>query len=342
MNKHRDFCVTCRKETEYQLRMSNLRKRIRGKEHDFSIISAICSICGSEMDIPGLMDLNIRRIDEQYRLQEGLVSVEDIRKLMALYDIGKTPLSLALGFGEVTLPRYIDGQMPSRRCSKIISHALEAPNFMKVRLQESRQAIGEIAYRKAMTALKRVERLFELSEPMRGCISYIFACLEEVTPLALQKLLYYAQGVYLAKYNVPLFEEDCQAWVHGPVYETVYGMFRDFKYNPIDDERFAVLKGQHAYLKNEAIAVLDVVLTSFGLYSGKALECITHQESPWLEARQEVDPCKKTQNIMEKDSIKRYFLYVKEKYGIDTNGQLMQYIANQKRSLDNVFRGKDA
>ncbi len=337
MNRHRDFCVTCRKETEYQLRMSKLRKRIRGKEHEFSIISAICSTCGSEMDIPGLMDLNVRRIDEQYRLQEGLVLIEDIRKLMSLYDIGKTPLSLALGFGEVTLPRYLDGQIPSRRCSKIIAHALEAPDFMKERLQESRQLIGETAYRKAMTALKRVGCLFELSEPMRGCISYIFAWLVEVTPLALQKLLYYAQGIYLAKYNAPLFEEDCQAWVHGPVYETVYGMFRDFKYNPIDDERFAVLKGQYAYLKSEAIDVLDMVLGSFGQYSGKVLECITHQEAPWLEARQEVDASEKTQNVMEKDSIKRHFLSVKDKYGIDTINQLAQYITDKRCRGDMIF-----
>ena len=337
MNKHRDFCVTCRKETEYQLRMSTLRKRIRGKEHEFSIISAICSTCGSEMDIPGLMDLNIKRIDEQYRLQEGLVSIEDIRKLMALYDIGKTPLSLTLGFGEVTLPRYLDGQMPSRRCSKIIGQALESPDFMRNCLKKNRQVIGETAFKKSMAALKRVERLFELSEPMRGCISYIFAWLEEVTPLALQKLLYYAQGIYLAKYDAPLFEEDCQAWVHGPVYETVYGMFRDFKYNPIDDERFAVLKGQYAYLKSEAIAVLDVVLGSFGQYSGKALECITHQEAPWLEARQEVDASEKTRNVMEKDSIKRHFLSVKDKYGIDTISQLNQYITNERCRGDKIF-----
>ena len=130
MNNHKDFCIVCRKETEYQLRISNLRKRIRGKEHEFSIISAICSTCGSEMDIPGLMDLNIKRIDEQYRLKEGLVSVEDIRKLMSLYDIGKTLLSLALGFEENTLSLYLSGKMPSKRHSRIITQVLESPDFM--------------------------------------------------------------------------------------------------------------------------------------------------------------------------------------------------------------------
>ena len=130
-----------------------------------------------------------------------------------------------------------------------------------------------------------------------------------------------------------MFEEDCQAWVHGPVYGQVYGMFRDFKFNPIDDERFAVLRGRYAILKREAISVLDAVLGSFGQYGGKLLESITHQEAPWLEARQTADECERTQNVMDKDAIKRYFLEVKSTYGIDTIVQLEQYIASRKATV---------
>ena len=42
-------------------------------------------------------------------------------------------------------------------------------------------------------------------------------CGDAITPLKLQKLLYFAQGNYLAKYNMPLFDEDFEAWIHGPV-----------------------------------------------------------------------------------------------------------------------------
>lgn len=73
--RRRDFCIECRKETEYLLQK--------------------------------------KEIDEQYRAAEGLVSIDDIEKLMKIYKIGKAPLSLALGFGEVTIPRYLEGQIPS-------------------------------------------------------------------------------------------------------------------------------------------------------------------------------------------------------------------------------------
>lgn len=83
-------------------------------------ISAWNAECGEEMSIPGLIDKNIQEADEQYRAAEGLVSIADIEKRMKLYHIGKAPLSLALGFGEVTIPRYLEGQIPSKEYSDAV------------------------------------------------------------------------------------------------------------------------------------------------------------------------------------------------------------------------------
>ncbi|MBW4622042.1 MAG: DUF4065 domain-containing protein [Cyanosarcina radialis HA8281-LM2] len=38
-----------------------------------------------------------------------------------------------------------------------------------------------------------------------------------VNNLKLQKLVYYSQAWHLAIHGTPLFEEDFQAWIHGPV-----------------------------------------------------------------------------------------------------------------------------
>ena len=69
------------------------------------------------MAIPGLIDKNIKEVDEQYRAIEEIVTIEDIERLMKIYKIGKAPLSLALGFGEVTISRYLAGQIPSKNYS---------------------------------------------------------------------------------------------------------------------------------------------------------------------------------------------------------------------------------
>ena len=265
----RDFCIECRKETEYLLQKKDIVKKIRDKEYTFGITVAVCSECGEEMNIPGLIDKNVQAIDEQYRAIEGLVSIDDIEKLMKIYKIGKAPLSLALGFGEVTIPRYLEGQVPSKEYSDIVRAALASPADMKQKLMENREKLTDAAYKKAMAAANSLENLFSVSEKMLSVIACVFEKLEEVTPLMLQKLLYFIQGVYSALYGKPIFEEDCRAWVHGPVYPEVYELFRDFKYNPIDDARFALLDGTADALTEKEKTVIDLVVNTFGMYGGK-------------------------------------------------------------------------
>ena len=322
----RDFCIECRKETEYLLQKKDIVKNIRDKEYTFSITVAVCVECGEEMSIPGLVDKNVREIDEQYRAVEGLVSIEDIEKLMKIYKIGKAPLSLALGFGEVTIPRYLEGQVPSKEYSDVIRAALSSPAYIKQKLTENRGKLTDAAYKKAMGAVTSLEGLFSVSEKMLGVIAYVFEKLEEVTPLMLQKLLYFTQGIHFALYGRPIFSEDCRAWVHGPVYHEVYDLFRDFKYNPIDDARFALLEGIADALTDDEKRSVELVVNTFGMYSGKVLELITHNEEPWKEARKGYGDSIPSNVLLSKERIMSYYEAVNQKYRIDTEKGLKTYI----------------
>lgn len=321
-----DFCIACRRETEYLLQKRNIVKVIRDKEYTFEITVAVCAECGGEMSIPGLMDQNVQEVDAQYRSIEGLATVRDIEKLMKLYRIGQAPLSLALGFGEVTVPRYLEGQIPSREYSDIIKAALASPAYMKERLMENRGKITEVAYKKALEAADGLESLFSVSEKMLRVIADVFGKLEEVTPLMLQKLLYFIQGIYSALYGSPIFAEDCRAWVHGPVYPEVYDLFRDFKYNPIEDPRFALLEGSADALTEEEKKVIDLVVNTFGMYGGKVLERITHNEDPWKHARKGYDDSVPSSEPLSKESISKYYEAVDRQYGIGTEEGLNNYI----------------
>ena len=326
--ERRDFCIECRKETEYVLQKKKIVKNIRDKEYTFEITVAVCTECGEEMSIPGLIDQNVQEIDEQYRAMEEIVSIDDIKKIMDIYKIGKSPLSLALGFGEVTIPRYLEGQVPSKEYSDIIKAALSSPAYMKQKLTENREKLTDTAYRKVLAAVESIESLFSVSDKMLQVIAYIFEKLEEVTPLMLQKLLYFIQGIYSALYGSPIFEEDCRAWIHGPVYPEVYKLFRDFKYNPIDDARFALLKGREDILAEDEKHVIDLVVNTFGMYSGKVLEKITHNEDPWKDARKGYGDNIPSSELLPKKRIMEYYILINRKYGIDTEDGLRIYIRN--------------
>ncbi len=319
--KRVDFCTNCRRETSYTLQKKTIQKTIKDKDYNFEITVALCDECGEEMDIPGLLDENIKSIDEQYRRAERLVSIEDITDLMVIYNIGKAPLSTALGFGEITITRYLAGQMPCKEYSDIILRAIKMPSYMINKLDENADKIGETAYKKARSAADKIADMFGLSDKMILTISYIFEQMQEVTPLALQKILYYVQGIYMVEYDKPLFDEDCMAWVHGPVYEKVYNLFKDFKFNPIEDNRFAIIKQRYEELGSEEKRVIDLVVNTFGRYSGKTLEGITHTESPWKNAREGYEASESSREIISKDDIKSYFAKVKSEYGsLDERG----------------------
>ena len=331
MRERKDFCTECRRETSYTLKKIKINQTIREKKYTFEITAAFCNECGGEMGIPGLMDYNMKEIDEQYRKAEEVITVEDIERLMKLYNIGKAPLSLALGFGEVTISRYLAGQVPSKEYSDIMLHALASATYMKELLDRNREKIGETAYKKAHIAATQMENLYvAVPVELLAVIAYIFSALHEVTPLTLQKLLYYIQGNYAAIYDKPLFDAPCEAWVHGPVYRNVYNLFRDFKYNPIDDDRFVPLKERALPLTPEAKEVVDRVLDTFGMYSGKVLESITHKEDPWLDARKGFLPDETSHAEISLDAMKSYFKKVDEKYNIRTEDGLRKYIAKMR------------
>ena len=322
---HCQFCIECRKNTNYITKKIQRSYFIRGKEYIFDTEAAICECCGEEINLPGLMDKNAKLIDKQYREVEGLVSIDDINSLMTLYNIGKAPLSLALGFGEITITRYILGQYPSPEYSEVIRNALNNPKYMLDLLNQNREKIGEVAYKKSRIAAESLINLLDsLSEKILFTISYILKEAEDITPLQLQKLLYYTQAIYMVNYNKTLFPEKCQAWEFGPVYKNVYDVFKEFKYNPIEDKRFIFFKNNHQSLSENDKHIIDMVINTFGMYSGKTLTSLTHRESPWNEVYD--DTVNFHSEVITNESIKKYFVRMAKNFNFSTEEGINSYI----------------
>lgn len=67
MTNKLDFCTNCRKYTSYRLEKANINKNIHGKDYTFTITIAICNECGEETTPHGLIDKNIKEVEEQYK-----------------------------------------------------------------------------------------------------------------------------------------------------------------------------------------------------------------------------------------------------------------------------------
>lgn len=109
---------------------------------------------------------------------------------------------------------------------------------------------------------------------------------QSMSPKKLQKLLYYAYAWVLTLYNDNpesldnrLFNEQFEAWVHGPVLKSIYDEYKSYGYHQI--KQIMSKPSLTPDIENTLEQVWDV----YGDYSADQLESITHQEDPWKLAR---------------------------------------------------------
>ena len=99
---------------------------------------------------------------------------------------------------------------------------------------------------------------------------------ENISNMKLQKLLYYAQGLHLALYDTPLFDDDIYAWEHGPVIPSIYKQYKANGANGISEFN----SPDSGFTRDDEYA-LEATQDNFGQYSAWKLRNMTHEETPW-------------------------------------------------------------
>lgn len=310
------FCDECRDMVKYTIETREGSSEVKGEEVKYTEKIALCQECGKEIFIGEIVDENLIAIDKTYRSDKNLITIEEIEDILEKYDIGKKPLSSLLGWSDVTVTRYIDGQLPSKHYSDELYNILKNPSYMREVLEQNKETLTDLAYRKVNEKLERLEEMsiedLETLSKIEIASEYIISLTGDITPLALQKLLYYVQGFYSAFLGEYIFEEDCEAWVYGPVYRKIYYKYEDYRYNParpkIDRDVFEDL------LTEDEMEIIKNVVRNFGRYSGKLLEEMTHYEKPWRNSRAGLASTEKSNKVIDKNSIKLYFQDVIKSY----------------------------
>lgn len=124
---------------------------------------------------------------------------------------------------------------------------------------------------------------------------------EVITPLKLQKLMFYADAWHLALYDIDITGEKFKAWVHGPVLISQYHRFKEFRWMPITKEI------QRPETDEKLAAHLNEIVEIFGSESAVALERMTHLETPWLEARGDIPPDEVCENYISKETTTKFY-----------------------------------
>ena len=147
-----------------------------------------------------------------------------------------------------------------------------------------------------MTTKKHKPTVFDVA-------AYILKKHGEMTVMKLQKLCYYSHAWSLVWDEKPLYNETIEAWVNGPVIPDLYrahkGMYS------INIKGFT--KGKPDVLDDNQRDTINKVIGFYGQYNPQQLSTITHQEYPWIKARQGLHPAERGCNPITNESMAEYY-----------------------------------
>jgi uncharacterized phage-associated protein len=323
MNERLTFCESCRKETAFYVDNVSLKGKIKSREYSFSGKRAVCHECGNEVYVADIEDNNLKELYDSYRQYNGIISLEKTQEIPRKYNIGKRPISLLLNWGEMTFTRYCDGYIPTKQYSDILQRLYNEPDFYLSLLEKQKANLkSEKAYIKSRkTTLELLGKHGYGNIKIYHAVDYLLYRCEDITPLSLQKALYYIQGFYYAFMNRFLFINDCEAWIHGPVYREVYDHYSSYRFDPIksiDDFDFSIIADAEK-------SIMDSVIQNICCYSGKILEQFTHSEMPWIKTRADLSAGMNSNRIISKEFISEYFTAVKQEYDMSSPKDIENY-----------------
>ena len=127
----------------------------------------------------------------------------------------------------------------------------------------------------------------------------------DLTPMKLQKLVYFAHGWHLALKDAPLLNENIQAWEFGPVVERLYHALKEHEDSPVTEpivrlkarigtnvvdaiEEYAPSLDDEPKSRAYTKALLDRMWEIYGKFDAFQLSMMTHSGgTPWDQIRKQ-------------------------------------------------------
>lgn len=135
---------------------------------------------------------------------------------------------------------------------------------------------------------------------------YILDKAGSMSAMKLQKLVFYSQAMSLVWDDLPLFDDDFEAWDKGPVCRALFNAHRGMFL--LKDSNF--LENEHpdiSRLSQDQKETIDAVLRGLGDYSPYELSSMTHNEEPWIKARNGCSMGVRCDNVISKESMQEYY-----------------------------------
>ncbi len=313
----KSYCMNCEKDVRLIIKEENQANIIRGEEITSLLKCTYCGNCGEEIYMPSINDENLDKIEASYREQNNIIQVSEIEELLETYNVGAKPLSLLLGWGEVTLTRYLKGQLPNKEHSEKLK-SLKNPYIFFEIFNQNKHALTDVAVRKVQTTLSTLIELSASREnivperclvdffnynpdifngfthfSLKKTINTILYFLDNLGPTyksKLNKLLWYADMLNYKRYACAITGLKYIRDYYGPVpfrFDFLYGSLSDV-YIQSNDGDFGTYYSSlrvcdiKSFSMNE-LQVLEDIANSFKSHYAEDIKNYSHKEFAYIE-----------------------------------------------------------
>lgn len=293
------------------IKTRKIEANVKGKIIEFDEYYMIDPITKKEVFDRNIEIENDIRLYDIYKKQMNLLTSTEIKNIRKKYNMNQKEFALSIGVGEITIHRFENGSIQTESVDSIIRLS-EDPDIMYNLLIKNQTSLSDSDFNmflKKVNALKKLKHHKIANFNINDYINLNFETesinnvtnqliieyntqidnvskkygiedncgkAEYITPLKLQKLLYYIQGMSLRIYGKPAFLNNISAWEYGPVVEEIYQQYKGR--NPIFTPRTN-------YKVNDGLKkIIELVVSSYGQIEAGSLIDLTHDENPWIDS----------------------------------------------------------
>ncbi|CAH1851847.1 type II TA system antitoxin MqsA family protein [Convivina intestini] len=245
-----------------------------------------------------------QQVDQQlfttYAKNHNLLTTYEIKAIRQELGLSQRGFANLLGFSKSTIEQYEAGSIPTKVNNDLITQLKSPIDSVTVqrlfkRSDKSKYSANDLKKINKILGEKYKRAPFDKASDIADWFIaqnysqlYLDKRASKLTQMKLQKLLYFAQGIFLNKYQRLLYNEDTLAFEHGPVYQSVMNRFHGQRELKILDDPNANLLLNLAHFQEkvnediEIAGVLNYVWAHYNAYEAAKLRKITHlDESAW-------------------------------------------------------------
>ncbi len=205
-------------------------------------------------------------------LNEKVISVNQIREILEMYNIGKKPLAKLLGWGETTVIRYLEGDIPTSEYTEKLQEIAESPIYYYRILMENQSKITNVAFKKSKRAVLDAMMRSKLHVATQYIINQANA---EINVRQLQSILFYSQVLSLVFFGEEIFDEDAQLTYNQMPYLSLY--------EALKKQGIRTIEMNPEKLNRNDRDIIDCVQNACGWYGHKAFYAISNVERKAME-----------------------------------------------------------